>query len=122
MLDSTSPPTPIKSTRSELHAAMLIFALVALVLAVPLGFNVINRMRAETAMRAAVAKMAVQVENNRIKESQLRRALAYAKSEAYTEQWARAQAHWARPDEFVVVMPNESALVARPWWEAFVTR
>ena len=104
------------------NRALLWFAGVAIAISLPLLINLLGRVQSEQAMRSAQEQMAVQVKNNQLQYEQLQAALAYAQSEAYTEQWARQQAHWARPGEVVVMMPQDEMATARPWWDAFVTR
>ena len=114
-----------KSAHPELSRALLWFAIAAIVLALPMLANLVGRMQAEANMRAAVQQMTAQVNENKTKVAQLQEALAYAKSSAYTERWARVQAHWAKPDENVVLSPiSDASAVAPPrlWWEAFLTQ
>ena len=110
-----------KAIHSEASRVLLGFALVAFALSLPLMINIVNRVKAEAAMRAAVQQLTVQVDENKIKLVQLQDALDYAKSSAYTERWARVQTHWARPGETVVISPPSDA-PPRLWWEAFLTR
>ena len=114
-----------KSAHPEISRALLWFSVTAIVLSVPLMVNLVGRMRAEAEMRAAVQQLTAQVDENKLKLVQLQEALDYAKSSAYTERWARVQAHWARPGEIVVISPatnNLSEVPPRLWWEAFLTQ
>ena len=111
-----------KSAHPEISRALLWFAIVAIVLLLPLLTNLVGRMQAEANMRAAVQQMTTQVNENKTRVMQLQEALAYAKSDAYTERWARVQAHWAKPDENVVITPASSVAAPRLWWEAFLTQ
>ena len=55
---------------------------------------------------------------------QLRSALEYAKSDAFTERYAREQAHYAKAGEVLcpAVRPVRTLLAERvPWWQTFVT-
>lgn len=114
---------PNTTAHPEISRALMWFAFAALVLSMPLIVNLVSRMQAEAEMRAAVQQMATRVEENKTKLVQLQEALAYAKSSAYTERWARAQAHWAKPGETVVISPaaSPSEVPPRLWWEAFLT-
>ena len=110
-----------KAIHSEASRVLLGFALVAIVLSLPLMLNIVNRVKAEATMRAAVQQMTTQVDANKAKLVQLQEALDYAKSSAYVERWARVQTHWAKPGETVVIPPASDA-PPRLWWEAFLTR
>jgi cell division protein FtsB len=109
----------------ELNRALVWFSIAAIVLSVPLVVNLVGRLQAEAQMRAAVQQMSARVDDNKTKLVQLQEALDYAKSSAYTERWARAQAHWAKPGETVVIdatKPSSAEAPPQLWWEAFVTR
>ena len=114
--------SPTQSGPSTYNRALLWFAGVAIAISLPLLINLLGRIQSEHAMRSASEQMAVQVKNNQLQYEQLQAALAYAQSPAYTEQWARQQAHWARSGEVVIMMPRDATEVARPWWDAFITR
>jgi len=117
-----SAQSPTQSGPSTYNRALLWFAGVAIAISLPLLFNLVGRIQGEQAMRSAREQMAAQVKTNQLQYEQLQQALAYAQSAAYTEHWARQQAHWARPGEVVVMMPRNATEAARPWWDAFVTR
>ena len=118
----SATPSPLQPASSTYNRTLLWFAGVAIAISLPLLVNLVGRVQSEQAMRAAREQMAVQVKNNQQQYEQLQAALTYAQSPAYTEQWARQQAHWARPGEVVVMMPRDETAGARPWWDAFVTR
>jgi hypothetical protein len=92
------------------------------VLSLPLLFNFVSRVQAEDRMAAEAQRSADQVRKAETYLAQLRQALEYAKSDAFTEQYAREQARYARPGEIVVVPPNAQNLSAppQPWWDTFI--
>jgi hypothetical protein len=110
-----------KSAHPEISRALLWFSIAAIILSLPLLINIVGRVQAEAEMRAAVQQMTAQVDENKLKLVQLQEALDYAKSNAYTERWARVQAHWTRPGETVVISPATDG-PPRLWWEAFLTQ
>lgn len=74
-------------------------------------------------MSEAVQKAEAAVQKSEIRNAQLRSALEYAKSDAFTERYAREQVHYAKAGE-VLVLPStgQDLLTDRhPWWQAFVT-
>ncbi|HEY3340978.1 MAG TPA: hypothetical protein VGK81_03130, partial [Anaerolineae bacterium] len=58
-----------------------------------------------------------------IRNAQLRGALEYAKSDAFTERYAREQMHYAKSGEVLVLPSAGQDLLGQrfPWWQAFVT-
>ena len=101
---------------------LLIIAAGALLLAMPLALNVMNRIRAEQRMRLAVAQMSAQVKLNQEKLDRLADAATYANSDAYVEHWARVQQRWVKNGETPVISALDGQpLVPQPWWQQFLT-
>ncbi|PJF46663.1 MAG: hypothetical protein D6709_02430 [Chloroflexi bacterium] len=95
------------------------FSIGALLLALPLAFNIASRLQAEARMRAEVERMTQEVNAAETKLAGLRAALGYARSEAFAEEWARARARWSKDGEVIVVPP----MMRKPshlWWESFL--
>ncbi len=103
---------------------LLLFAVGALLLALPLALNVMNRVRAEQRMRQAVAQMSAQTELNKQKLARLADAEAYVRSDAYIEHWARVQQHWVKNGEVPVIVSATDSLKpkSQPWWEQFLNQ
>jgi hypothetical protein len=91
-------------------------------LALPLMANFVGRMQAEARMRDEVQRRTEQVRQAEILQTQLNQALEYAKSEAFTERYAREEAHYAKAGEVVVIPPGAQnpTRPLRLWWEDFV--
>jgi hypothetical protein len=91
-------------------------------LSLPLLFNFVSRVQAEDRMATEAQRSADQVRKAEIRLAQMRQALEYAKSDAFTEQYAREQARYAKPGEIVVIPPNAQNLSTppKPWWDTFV--
>ncbi|GIV83844.1 MAG: hypothetical protein KatS3mg052_0851 [Candidatus Roseilinea sp.] len=95
------------------------FSVGALLLALPLAFNIAARLQAEARMRAEVERMTREVSMAEAKLVGLRAALDYASSEAFVEEWARVRARWSKEGEVIVVPP----MMREPshlWWERFL--
>ena len=93
-----------------------------IVLTVPLVLGFVGRVQAEARVAAEVQRRAVWVEKNEHTLKGLLLAVAYAKTPAFTERYARELAHYARPGEVFVVPPSAQGAtrLRRPWWEDFV--
>jgi hypothetical protein len=92
-------------------------------LSLPLLINFVGRIQDQQRMAEAVQKADAAVQKSEIRNAQLRSALEYAKSDAFTERYAREQAHYAKAGE-VLVLPSAGQDLLdqrRPWWQTFVT-
>lgn len=107
------------SSPSTANRLLIWFSIGALLLALPLLFNIVYRVQAEARMQAEVNRMTQQVDATEAKLDGLRKALDYARSDAYVEQWARVRSRWGKDGE-VVVVPPTSATVSRLWWDDFL--
>jgi cell division protein FtsB len=107
------------SSPSTANRLLVWFSIGALLLSLPLLFNVVTRLQSESRMQAEVDRISQQVSASEARLAGLRNALDYAKSDAYVEQWARARARWGRDGE-VVVVPPASGDASRLWWEDFL--
>jgi hypothetical protein len=92
-------------------------------LSLPLIVNFVSRVQAEVRMNEEVQRRAAQVQRSEQTLSQLREAVQYAQSDAFTERYAREQARFVKPGEVVVVPPGvqDAAKPHKAWWEDFVT-
>jgi hypothetical protein len=92
-------------------------------MSLPLLINFVGRVQDEQRMAEAVQKADAAVQKSEIRNTQLRSALEYAKSDAFTERYAREQAHYAKAGEVLVLPSAGDDLLAqrRPWWQTFVT-
>ena len=95
------------------------FCVGALLLSLPLLLNIVGRMQAEESMQTETIRMSQQLTADEIKLSGLRNALDYAKSDAFTERWARTWTRWGKEGE-VVVVPPTSGEASHLWWEEFL--
>ena len=95
-----------------------------ILLSLPLIVNFVGRVQAETKMSAEVQRRSEQLQQEQTTLTQLRAALDYAKSDAFTERYAREQDRYAKPGEVVVVPPSaqDSTTPRALWWEDFVAR
>ena len=103
---------------------MLIWASVVMILlSLPLVVNFLGRWQSESKMAGEVQRRAEQVQKDETTLTQLRSALEYAKSDTFTERYAREQARLAKPGEVVVVPPSmqDASKAHKVWWEEFVT-
>jgi hypothetical protein len=93
-----------------------------ILLSLPLLINYVGRLQAEARMASEVQLRAERVKKSEITLIQLRDALEYARSDAFTERYAREQARYAKPGEVVVVPSGvqDPATPHRAWWEDFV--
>jgi hypothetical protein len=98
---------------------LLWFSIGAILLSLPLLINIVGRMEAEARMSAEVTRVTQKLAQDEAKLNGLKNALDYAKSDAYTERWARVSARWSRDGE-VVVVPPASGETAHLWWEMFL--
>ncbi len=119
---SAAPPSNDQAPSPA--ARMLTWASVVMILlTLPLVVNFIGRLQGESKMATEVQARTnlIQKEENTL--SQLRSALAYAKSDAFTERYAREQVRLAKPGEVVVVPPSmqDPTKSHKVWWEEFVT-
>ncbi|BCX04166.1 MAG: hypothetical protein KatS3mg053_2104 [Candidatus Roseilinea sp.] len=107
------------SSPSTVNRLLIWFSIGALLLSLPLVFNIVYRVQAEARMRAEVERMTQQVSAAEAKLSGLRAALDYARSDAFVEEWARVRARWGKEGEIIVVppVPRETT---RLWWEDFL--
>lgn len=112
--ESSQPLTP-----SHLLIALFVFSLL---LSLPLAFNIVGRIQAEAKMRAEHERLTVEVKRNEKCLAQLDSAVEYAKTEAFTEQWARERERLGKPGEVIIVPASSDPAVqaARPWWEGQV--
>ncbi len=102
-----------------MNRLLIWFSIGALLLSLPLTFNIVSRLQAEARMRAEVERMTQEVSTAETKLAGLRAALDYARSEAFVEEWARVRARWGREGEVIVVSP----VMREPpylWWEDFL--
>lgn len=95
------------------------FSVGALLLSLPLAFNIASRLQAEARMRAEVERMTREVSIAEAKLVGLRAALDYARSELFVEEWARVRSRWSKEGE-VVVVPSMTREPAYLWWESFL--
>ena len=95
------------------------FSIGMLLLSLPLLVNIVGRVQAETRMQTEASRMTQQLTANKAKLVGLHNALDYAKSDAFTERWARAWARWGKDGETVVVPPASGETV-HLWWEEFL--
>ena len=107
------------SSPSTANRLLIWFSVGALLLALPLLFNIVSRVQAEMRMWSEVERMTQQVNATEAKLAGLRAALDYAQSDAFVEEWARVYARWGREGE-VVVVPPAAREVTRLWWEDFL--
>ena len=115
--------TPItRDTRRQAEAPapkpLIWVSLALLAVSVPLVFNLISRARNEATTLQEVLRMREEVRLAEIRRDQVKAALNYASTDAFTEYYARAYLRWARPDDTVIV--PASAPPTRKWWEDFV--
>ncbi len=98
-------------------------ALIMALLSLPLLINFVGRVQDEQRMADAARQSAADVQRSEIRNAQLHDALEYAKSDAFTERYAREQMHYTKAGEVLVLPPAGSDLTAlrRPWWQDFVT-
>jgi cell division protein FtsB len=98
-------------------------AVIMALMSLPLLINFVGRVQDEQRMAEAVQKNDAAVQKSEIRNAQLRSALEYAKSDAFTERYAREQMHYAKAGEVLVLPSASQDLLARrlPWWQAFVT-
>ena len=98
-------------------------AVIMTLMSLPLLINFVGRVQDEQRMAEAVQKADAAVQKSEIRNAQLRSALEYAKSDAFTERYAREQAHYAKAGEVLVLPSAGDDLLAqrRPWWQTFVT-
>ena len=113
---------PVDQSETSTSRVLTWAALVMVLLSLPLLFNFVSRVQAEDRMATEAQRSADQVRKAETYLAQLRQALAYAKTDAFTEEYARVQARYARPGEIVVVPPNAQTLStpAAPWWDRFI--
>lgn len=104
---------------SSANRLLIWFSIGALLLALPLLFNIVYRTQAELRMQAEVDRMTQQVAKTEAKLAGLRDALSYARGDDYVEYWARVRARWGKDGE-VVVVPPASGETSRLWWEGFL--
>jgi cell division protein FtsB len=110
----TSQPTP--SSR-----LLLWLSIALLVLSVPLAVNIVGRIQAEARMRAEVERLTSEVTRDEKCLAQLDNAVAYARTDAFVEQWARERERLSKPGEVSVVPAAASGVQpAALWWEDFV--
>ena len=76
-------------------------------------------MQAEARMQTETSRMSQQLTADQAKLTGLRNALDYAKSDTFTERWARTWARWGKDGE-VVVVPPATGETAHLWWEEFL--
>jgi hypothetical protein len=103
-------------TASRLLIALTVFSLL---ISLPLLVNIVSRVQAETRMRAEYERLAQQVAVDEKCLSQLNETVAFAKTDAFAEQWARERERLGRDGETVIVPANDGVTVqaAGPWWE-----
>ncbi len=107
------------SLPSAVNRLLVWFSIGALLLSLPLAFNIASRLQAEARMRAEVERMRREVNMAEAKLVGLRAALDYARSEPFVEEWARVRARWSKEGEVVVVPPMTHA-PPYLWWESFL--
>ena len=92
-------------------------------LSLPLMINFVGRVQDEQRMADAARRSTEAVLKSEVRNSQLHSALEFAKSDAFTERYAREQAHYTKAGEVLVLPAVGEDLTAdrRPWWQDFVT-
>jgi hypothetical protein len=108
----SSQPT----STNRLLIALFVFSLL---LSLPLAINIVGRIQAEAKMRGEFDRLTSEVNRGEKCVSELDSAVEYAKSDAYTERWAREQERLGKEGEVVIVPASSGNSVqpARPWWE-----
>jgi hypothetical protein len=103
-------------TASRLLIALTVFSLL---FSLPLLINIVSRVQAETRMRAEHERLAQQLAIDEKCLAQLNDAVAFAKTDAFAEQWARERERLGKDGEVVIVPATDGDTVqpARPWWE-----
>lgn len=98
-------------------------AVIMALLSLPLLINFVGRVQDQQRMAEAVQKADAAVQKSEIRNAQLRSALEYAKSDAFTERYAREQAHYVKSGEVLVLPSAGQDLLAErhPWWQTYVT-
>jgi hypothetical protein len=117
-----APDSPFEHADSSLNRICTWVAVVFLLFTMPLVFNFLGRVQAETKVNEAVEIRSESVAKGERTLTQLKLALEYAKSDAFTERYAREQARYARRGE-VAVIPAGALDTTRPnyvWWQDFV--
>jgi hypothetical protein len=92
-------------------------------MSLPLLINFVGRVQDEQRMAEAAHASADDVQRSQLRNAQLHEALEYAKSDAFTERYAREQAHYTKAGE-VLVLPStgqDLTTLRHPWWQDFVT-
>jgi hypothetical protein len=105
-------PNPVTGLLLWLPAALLI------VLSGSVMLSMVAQTPALFETRTKIADAKVRVEDADREVQRLRAAREYARSEAFTERWARTQARWARPGESTIGISLPGAR-DRDWLEDF---
>ena len=98
-------------------------AVIMALLSLPLLINFLGRVQEEQRYAEAAQQSNVIVQKAEIRNAQLRSALEYAKSDAFTERYAREQMHYTKAGEVLVLPVTDQDLLAsrHPWWQEFIT-
>jgi cell division protein FtsB len=104
------------TSTNRLLIALFVFSLL---LSLPLAVNIVSRIQAEAKMRSEYDRLSIEVKRGEKCVAELDSAVEYAKSDAYTERWAREQERLGKEGEIVIVPASSGNSVqqARPWWE-----
>ncbi len=108
-----------QATSKTSNRLLLWFSVGAVLLSLPLLINIVGRMDAEARMQTEVTRVTQKLAADEAKLAGLTKALDYAKSDAFTERWARVSARWGRDGE-VVVVPPTSGETTHLWWDEFL--
>lgn len=93
-------------------------SLALLILAVPLAINLVRSTGVERTNLAEVQRMRNEVQQAQTRRNEVKDALVFARTDAFTDYYARAYLRWAKAGETVVV-PTD-AQPAGSWLEKFV--
>lgn len=88
---------------SSLSKVLLFIAALFFIMSLPMMWRLVDRIRFEQTARAQAASYAQQVKDKEQMVSTLKDRLAYAKTEAFIEYYARVQMRLVRPGETLVI-------------------
>ncbi|MCS7062268.1 MAG: septum formation initiator family protein [Anaerolineae bacterium] len=107
------PATPLEESSANLSRLLIWASLILLVLSLPLLFNLMGRLQAETRAREAVEQMSTQVAEIEARRDAFKARLEYVTSEAYVEQRARVEYRLVREGE-IPIIPSAGQNAAQP--------
>lgn len=111
------PATPIQDSSAGPLRVLTWAALILLILSLPLMFNLMGRLDAETRTRMAVNQMSTRVAEAEARRDQLKARLDYVTSEAYVERRARVEYRLVRRGEIPIIPPSvQNAAPPRSIW------